>query len=203
MDFSHNVSSKQKSWVPFSHQALKNQSANFSLLSCSSQPGLAYHVMSNAGFLDQPNMALHFMSADNLRRLEEASNHSVSDILLDTMYFVLHTDGTGTGGVRFNHKSGPADLPGFSAEKETKVLVHGYASSAKKFGTHFVDGKRLSQALFLCNICVVFRPVLAFRNLLFIHALTNATDDHKYSPLPSTDFDSSEVLVSFSAFIFS
>ena len=24
----------------------------------------------------------------------------------------------------------------------------------------------------------------------FIHALTNATDDHKYSPLPSADFDS-------------
>ena len=61
----------------------------------------------------------------------------------------------------------------------------------------------LGQALFLCNICVVFRPVFAFRDLLFIHALTNATDDHKYSPLPSADFDSSEVLVSFSAFIFS
>ena len=61
----------------------------------------------------------------------------------------------------------------------------------------------IAQALFLCNICVVFRPVLAFRDLLFIHASTNATDDHKYSPLPSADFDSSEVLVSFSAFVFS
>ena len=48
-----------------------------------------------------------------------------------------------------------------------------------------------------------FRPVVPFGYLLFIHALTNATDDHKYSPLPSADFDSSEVLVSFSAFIFS
>ena len=44
---------------------------------------------------------------------------------------------------------------------------------------------RVNQALFLCNICVVFRPVLAFRDLLFIHASTNATDDHKYSPFPS------------------
>ena len=60
----------------------------------------------------------------------------------------------------------------------------------------------IQQALFLCNICVVFRPVLAFRDLLFVHALTNATDDHKYSPLPSPDFDSSKVLASFSAFIF-
>ena len=51
----------------------------------------------------------------------------------------------------------------------------------------------LRQALFLCNICKVFRPVLAFRDLLFIHASTNATDDHKYSPLPSADFDSSGV----------
>ena len=41
------------------------------------------------------------------------------------------------------------------------------------------------QALFLCNICMVFRPVLAFRDLLFIHASTNATDDHKYSLFPS------------------
>ena len=63
--------------------------------------------------------------------------------------------------------------------------------------------KSLDQALFLCNICVVFRPVMPFGKLLFIHTLTNATDDHKYSPLPSADFDSSEVLVSFSAFIFS
>ena len=38
------------------------------------------------------------------------------------------------------------------------------------------------QALFLCNICVVFRPVLPFGDLLFIHALTNATEHHKYSP---------------------
>ena len=58
-------------------------------------------------------------------------------------------------------------------------------------------------ALFLCNICVVFRAVLPFGYLLFIHASTNATDDHKYSPLPSADIDIAEVLVSFSAFIFS
>ena len=61
----------------------------------------------------------------------------------------------------------------------------------------------LGQALFLCNIYVGFRPVVPFRNLHFVHALTNATDDHKYSPLPSTDFDIAKVLVSFSAFIFS
>ena len=46
------------------------------------------------------------------------------------------------------------------------------------------------QALFLRNICVVFRLVVPFGKLLFIHASTNATDDHKYSPLPSADFDS-------------
>ena len=61
----------------------------------------------------------------------------------------------------------------------------------------------LRQDLFLCNICVVFRPALAFGTLHFIHTSTNATEDHKYSPLPSADFDSSTVLVSFSAFIFS
>ena len=56
---------------------------------------------------------------------------------------------------------------------------------------------RLYQAIFLCNICVVFRPVLPFGDLLFIHASTNDTADHKYSPLPSIDFDVAEVLVSF------
>ena len=61
----------------------------------------------------------------------------------------------------------------------------------------------IKQALFLCNICVVFTPVFPFGYLLFIHASTNATDDHKYSPLPSADFDIAVVLVSFSAFIFS
>ena len=59
------------------------------------------------------------------------------------------------------------------------------------------------QALFLCSICVVFRPVVPFGKLHFIHASTNATDDHKYSPLPCADFDSSEVLVSNSELIFS
>ena len=78
------------------------------------------------------------------------------------------------------------------------VAVVGYEDISEKQNDLFIN-----QALFLCNICVVFRPVLAFGDLLFIHASTNATDNHKYSPLPSADFDSSEVLVSFSAFIFS
>ena len=38
---------------------------------------------------------------------------------------------------------------------------------------------------------------MPFGKLHFIHTSTNATDDHKYSPLPSADFDSSKVLVSF------
>ena len=45
----------------------------------------------------------------------------------------------------------------------------------------------------LC-FCATFawflRPVVSFGKLHFIHVLTNATDDHKYSPLPSVDFDS-------------
>ena len=55
----------------------------------------------------------------------------------------------------------------------------------------------LLQALFFCNFCVFFRLVVPFGDLLFIRASTNATDNHKYSPLPSADFDSSRVLVSF------
>ena len=74
---------------------------------------------------------------------------------------------------------------------------------AKKNNLYHIWANDLSiQALFLSNICVVFKPVFIFGNLLFIHTSTNATDDHKYSLLPSADFDSSGVLVSFSEFIF-
>ena len=52
-----------------------------------------------------------------------------------------------------------------------------------------VSKSNLYNRLFLCNICVGFIAVVPFGKLLFIHALTNATDDHKYSPLPSADFD--------------
>ena len=38
---------------------------------------------------------------------------------------------------------------------------------------------------------------MPFGNLLFVHAFTNATGDHKYSMFPSADFGSSQVMVSF------
>ena len=60
-----------------------------------------------------------------------------------------------------------------------------------------------SKAGFIFVQYLVFRTVLPFGDWLFIHTSTNATDDHKYSPLPSADFDIAAVLVSFSAFIFS
>ena len=50
--------------------------------------------------------------------------------------------------------------------------------------------------IFVQHLRGFFSPVLSFRDLLFIYASTNATDDHKYSLLPSADFDSSEVLAS-------
>ena len=59
------------------------------------------------------------------------------------------------------------------------------------------------QAFFGATFAWFFRPVFPFGYLLFIHASTNATGDHKYSPLPFEDFDIAKVLVSFSAFIFS
>ena len=42
----------------------------------------------------------------------------------------------------------------------------------------------LAQALFLCNVCVVFRLVVPFGKLLFIHASTNATDTNIPRCLP-------------------
>ena len=61
----------------------------------------------------------------------------------------------------------------------TKTRTFPTRISAKKINT----SKNIA-IIILCNTCV-FRPVLAFGNLLFVHASTNATDDQKYSPFPS------------------
>ena len=55
------------------------------------------------------------------------------------------------------------------------------------FWTSFEVSKyrTLSQALFLCNICVVFRPVLAFRDLLFYPRLDKC---HRRSQIFSIAF---------------
>ena len=84
-------------------------------------------------------------------------------------------------------------------------LIETYYGPGKVInGTETVPRLNVLLAFYFCaTFAWSSRPVLVSGNLLFIHALTNATDDHKYSPLPSADFDSSEVLVSFSAFIFS
>ena len=72
------------------------------------------------------------------------------------------------------------------------------------FKQHFVMQHYILQALFLCHFFEwVFRHFLPFKHSTFIDALTNTTGSHKYSPVSFTDFASSGVLVSFSAFIFS
>ena len=54
----------------------------------------------------------------------------------------------------------------------------------------------VSQAIFLCIILLGFQgQVVPFGNLLFIHASTNATDNHKYSLFSSQTFAISGVLV--------
>ena len=62
----------------------------------------------------------------------------------------------------------------------------------------------IEQAYFCATYACLLGHLCHFGDLLFIHALTNATaHDHKYSLFPSADFDIAKVLVSFSAFIFS
>ena len=57
--------------------------------------------------------------------------------------------------------------------------------------------------IFVQYLRVFFRPFLPLE-ICFLSTPRQMpqTHDHKYSPLPSADFDSSEVLVSFSKFIF-
>ena len=46
-------------------------------------------------------------------------------------------------------------------------------------------GMVISCFIFCEKYARFFKPVLPFGDLLFIHASTNATDNHKYSPFPS------------------
>ena len=65
--------------------------------------------------------------------------------------------------------------------------------------------KRSEQSFFLQSesTCCSYTTQVQFGNLLFFHASTNLTDNHKIFPVALADFDISEVLASFSAFIFS
>ena len=97
------------------------------------------------------------------------------------------------GGLRFFYRlKSSSSLAPQKARKKTNTYR---AQQLAKLGTSCVIIEAITQALFLCNICVVFKAIFTFGNLRFIHASTNATDDHKYSPLPSADFDIAKVLV--------
>ena len=65
-------------------------------------------------------------------------------------------------------KPAPATVKEVHLTVDTRPVVYNVSYS-----------EEIRQALFLCNICVVFRPIFLFGNLHFAHALTNATDDHK------------------------
>ena len=67
-----------------------------------------------------------------------------------------------------------------SQRNTTMKIVHSISLQNRKTSMRSVP-----QALFSCNICVFLRPVLPLGNLRFIHALTNAIDNHKYSTIPS------------------
>ena len=113
-------------------------------------------VPSNENHLDDPNLLIHYISEDNFQRLmrHEKARKRTSPVLprsgddLDTMCFFLHTpttrmDNATLGGVRFDHRSSADVLKtaGFSVHRETKIIVHGFTSSAQKFGDGFVDGE--------------------------------------------------------------
>ena len=94
------------------------------------------------------------------------------------------------------------DGPG-SLQDGSSPAKHDYGVLPLAAVSHRSLGPEGKGRLYFCaKFAWFFRPVVPFGDLLLIHASTNATDDHKYSPLPSADFDIAEVLVSFSAFIF-
>ena len=59
-----------------------------------------------------------------------------------------------------------------------------YHRTLPGFDDHAAWGGCQVRLYFYATFAWFFRPVLAFGSLLLLHALTNATDNHKYSPFP-------------------
>ena len=97
--------------------------------------------------------------------------------------------------------AGSNDIFRVSSSQPHSSTTHTHTSL--KWNKNNKSNVSLIRLYFCATFAWFFSPVLPFGCLHFIHALTNATDYHKYSLLPSADFDIAEVLVSFGAFIFS
>ena len=64
----------------------------------------------------------------------------------------------------------------YSEIAEFLALKNSILAIQARFVFGHITSLQLNQALFLCNICVFFRLILPFGNLLFIHGSTNTTD---------------------------
>jgi len=152
-------------------------------------------IPSNEHFLDEPNLLIHYLSKDNFERLMAHENakrngqstswlYSSYDDDLTTMSYYLHTpktrmDNATLGGFRFDHTSSADDLAraGFSPERETKIIVHGFTSNGQDFGDEFVDGYFSNPELSDKNVIVVDWGYLAqggFMMRLYYTAAENA-----------------------------
>ena len=111
--------------------------------------------------------------------MEDASPEKV--VIKNTQYFSEPELSPSTSPMGSRPSSPICSDTEFESAKRERVKD----SAASQDQHEQVSHSFLCQALFFCNICVVFMPVLPFGDLLFIHASTNATDDHEYSLFPS------------------
>merc|ERR1719295_644481 len=161
----------------------------------SRQNAVSKKIPNNENYLDHPNLLIHYLSKENFDRLmrhEIAKRNTKStswlyssyDSDLDTMSYYLHTpqtrrDNATLGGFRFDHTSTADDLTraGFSAQRETKVIVHGFTSNGEDFGEEFVNGYFSNPELSDKNVIVVDWGNLAkggFMMRLYYTAAENA-----------------------------
>jgi len=137
---------------------------SFALL-LASVAGSPSPIMSNDDptLLADPNLMVHFYSKENLDRLLQHQQLNDGTINLgsddfDSLYFQLFSPENGPDRKHIFSAPGSAhDLlqAGFDPNRQTKILIHGFASHADKFAKNFVKAYYSNAVLKNVNIIAV------------------------------------------------
>merc|ERR1719414_159164 len=118
-------------------------------------------LISNADYLDNPNLVLHYVSKENLQRLEDRYSDSVhvEAAKAAAPYFELFTpekDPDRDPPVVLNNLNFTAQnllSAGFKPDRDTKIITHGFRSQAEKF--HRMAKAFLASETSLMNVLVL------------------------------------------------
>jgi len=143
-----------------------------SALLIASVAGSPSPIMSNDDptLLADPDLMIHYYSKENLHRLlqyqqlKDDGNVNLGSNDFDSLYFQLYSPDNGPDKKHIFSAPGSADdllHAGFNPNMPTKILIHGFASHADKFATHFVKAYYNNEQLKNVNIIAVDWSTLA------------------------------------------